>query len=103
MNKNAVKVVQLELKSSDLTCAFSPDRKRAVTGVVNKSVRMWDLETGKCIRQLEGHKERIWGLAWAQISGTFYQDRSTTLQGFGMPIPANACKSWKVTKGSFVI
>jgi ankyrin repeat protein len=61
-----VRVVQLQLQTPrDLTCAFSPDRARAVTGVVGRSVRLWDVETGECLRQLVGHTERVWGLAWS--------------------------------------
>ena len=62
----AVKVVQLQMKTPrDLTCAFSPDRTRAVTGFVGRSMRLWSLETGDCIRQFVGHTERVWGLAWS--------------------------------------
>ncbi len=61
-----VRVVQLQLQTPrDLTCAFSPDRTRAATGVVGRSVRLWDVETGECLRQLVGHTERVWGLAWS--------------------------------------
>ncbi|HEY1336577.1 MAG TPA: ankyrin repeat domain-containing protein [Bryobacteraceae bacterium] len=61
------RVVQLEMKTPrDLTCAFSPDRTRAATGVVGRSVRVWNVETGECLAQLVGHTERIWGLAWSR-------------------------------------
>lgn len=63
----ATKIVTLDYqpKLRDLTCAFSPDRTRAITGVVGRSVRLWDLETGSRLHQFDGHKQRIWGLAWS--------------------------------------
>lgn len=61
------RVVQLQIKTPrDLTCAFSPDRTRAATGVVGRSVRVWNVETGDCLAQLVGHTERIWGVAWSR-------------------------------------
>jgi len=66
-NDGATRVVHLQTNTPrDLTCVFSPDRTRAATGVVGRSVRVWDLETGVCIRQLAGHTERVWGLAWSR-------------------------------------
>lgn len=60
-----VKVVQFNVKSRDLTRVFGPDRRLAITGVACKTVRVWNQETGECIRQLNGHKNRMWGLAWS--------------------------------------
>ena len=55
-----VRVVQLQMQTPrDLTCAFSPDRARMVTGVVGRLVRLWDVETGECLRKLVGHTERV--------------------------------------------
>ena len=34
--------------------------------MVGRSVRVWNVETGECIRQLVGHTERVWGLAWSR-------------------------------------
>ncbi len=64
---NGGRVVQLQMKTPrDLTCAFSPDRTRVATGVVGRSVRVWNVETGDCLAQLVGHTERIWGVAWSR-------------------------------------
>ncbi len=73
----AAAIIRLPMKTpQDLTCAFSPDRQLAATGVVGKSVRIWAVETGECLRQLVGHIERVWGLAWSRdgqriLSGSF--------------------------------
>jgi WD40 repeat protein len=47
-----VRAVQLDLKARDLTCAFSPDRTRAVTGVVGTVARLWSVETGALLRKV---------------------------------------------------
>ena len=56
-----MRVVQLEIEAKDLTCSFSPDRTRAVTGVQGKTVRLWDIETGRCLQAFEGHTRHVWG------------------------------------------
>ena len=58
-------VVQLDIKSRDLTCAFSPDRKRAVTGVVGNVVRLWDTETGDELATLRGHSGNVYSVEFS--------------------------------------
>jgi ankyrin repeat protein len=85
----AVRVVHLQMKTPrDLTCAFSPDRTRAATGVVGRTVRVWNVETGECLRQLAGHTERVWGSAWSP-------DGQRILSGAW----DNTARLWDVTTG----
>ena len=37
---------------------MSPDGRRAVSGRSDATLRLWDLETGQCLRTLEGHAGR---------------------------------------------
>jgi WD40 repeat protein len=47
--------------------AVSPDNKWVISGGMQEStVRLWDLQTGKQTRQLQGHKDEIWGVAFSQ-------------------------------------
>jgi small GTP-binding protein len=39
--------------------AFSPDGKRALSGSGDRSVRLWDLETGRCLRTFNGHTDLV--------------------------------------------
>jgi small GTP-binding protein len=43
---------------------FSPDGKSALSGSADKTVRLWDVETGGCLRVLEGHSDSVLGVAW---------------------------------------
>ena len=39
--------------------SITPDGRRAVSGSVDKTVRLWDIESGECLRILEGHYEKV--------------------------------------------
>jgi len=61
----AEKAFQLDIKTGIRAYAFSPDGRRALTGVNDKTVRLWDLETGRCLRVLEGHTNLVLTVAWS--------------------------------------
>ena len=55
----AEKVIQLDYKEASIsTYAFSPDGKRALTGD-HCDVRLWNVETGRCLRTMQGHASYI--------------------------------------------
>jgi WD40 repeat protein len=43
--------------------ALSPDAKRAVSGAEDKTLRLWDVETGRCLKVFEGHSAGVWSVA----------------------------------------
>ena len=60
------KAIQLDYEAKGIqSYAFSPDGKRALTGANDHAVRLWDLETGQCLRLLEGHTGATWSVAWS--------------------------------------
>ncbi|HEY0511752.1 MAG TPA: TIR domain-containing protein [Thermoanaerobaculia bacterium] len=58
-------VIQLASKADILAYAFSSDGKRALTGCEDNAVRLWDLGTGRCLRVLKGHKDKVWSVDWS--------------------------------------
>src|SRR5271166_1143606 len=43
--------------------AVTPDGRRAVSGSVDRTLRVWDLEVGQSLRTLEGHSNAVVGVA----------------------------------------
>ena len=45
--------------------AWSPDGKQALSGSSDNTVRLWEVDLGRCLRLLEGHYSNIWSVAWS--------------------------------------
>ncbi len=41
-------------------CDFAPDGKALVSGSRDKTVKIWNVESGKCQATLEGHRYLFW-------------------------------------------
>ncbi|KAJ1451750.1 hypothetical protein M885DRAFT_569582, partial [Pelagophyceae sp. CCMP2097] len=48
-----------------LSCAFSPDGKRILTGSYATTARLWDAETGALVATLEGHTDYVMSCAFS--------------------------------------
>jgi WD40 repeat protein len=55
--------------------AFGPDGKRALSGSFDKTVRLWDLATGKVVRRFEGHTLSILSVAFSPDGKPTGRDR----------------------------
>ena len=47
------------------TVCFSPDNNLLATGSEDRTVRIWEVESGKCLQVLAGFAERVWSVAFA--------------------------------------
>lgn len=50
---------------SVLCLAFSPDGRQALSGGADKTLRLWDVATGKELRCFRGHTEEVWAVAFS--------------------------------------
>ena len=47
--------------------SFSPNNLYAVSGSDDKTVRLWNVESGKCLKILEGHTGWVNDVAFSQV------------------------------------
>jgi WD40 repeat protein len=50
-------VVQMGHPQNIYTMAFSPDEEYIVTGSIDKTLRLWEIKTGKEVRTFSGHRK----------------------------------------------
>ena len=48
-----------------LCAAYSPDGKRIVSGGEDKTLKVWDAETGAEVRSLKGHTGAVYSVAYS--------------------------------------
>lgn len=64
-------IYTLSIEDGVTTVAISPDSHYIAAGVLDKSVRVWDINTGYLVERLEnpdGHKDSVYSIAFAPNS-----------------------------------
>lgn len=85
----AEKHIQLDYQGKYFNAyAFSPNGKSILTGSNDKTVRLWDLEKGRCLRELGGHTNEV-------LSVAFSADQRRALSGS----IDNTARLWDLSTG----
>ena len=71
-----------------MSVSFSPDGKTLASGFWDKTIRLWDVETGKEKSLLSGHTDRVWSVS-------FSPDGKTLASGYWN----NPIRLWDVETG----
>jgi len=58
-------VVQTNHFSETWSVAFSPDGRLIASGSDDKTIKLWDIETGRQLRTLWGHVDAVWSIAFS--------------------------------------
>jgi WD40 repeat protein len=45
------------------TVAVTPDGQKVVTGSADRTVKVWEMASGRLLRTLEGHKDTVYAVA----------------------------------------
>ncbi|MEE1203610.1 MAG: hypothetical protein UHN59_04835, partial [Bacteroidales bacterium] len=64
--------------------AYSPDGTKIISGSKDKTIKIWDANTGECLKTLEGHSDDVRSVAFSLdgtkiISGSF--DKTVKIWG----------------------
>jgi WD40 repeat protein len=87
-------VAGLSRRSSVLSIAISPDGRSLASGSGDKTIRLWDLASGKELRRLKGHTDGVRSVAFAP-DGRSPPALSTRRSGCGTWPAARSCAAWK--------
>ena len=59
------RIISLGHAAAVRSVVYSPDGQHALSGSEDKTVRLWDVESGRCLRVLEGHTSGVLSVAWS--------------------------------------
>ena len=48
-----------------LSVSYSPDGTKIISGSRDKTIKIWDANTGECLKTLEGHSSYVWSVAYS--------------------------------------
>ncbi|MEE1323143.1 MAG: hypothetical protein UHE91_04910, partial [Bacteroidales bacterium] len=56
--------------------AYTPDGTKIISGSADKTVKIWDANTGECLKTLEGHSKYVYSVAFSPdgkhiVSGSY--------------------------------
>ncbi len=94
----------LQGHSGQVNCfAISADGKRLISGSLDGSARLWDLETGVELERLAEHKEAVWAVAISPDGKrALFSLGMHQLNGEWTPITDHAIRYWDLEKRKLI-
>ncbi|MDB6122972.1 MAG: WD-repeat protein [Pedosphaera sp.] len=78
------KAIQLDYNATVRVWAFSLDTKRVLSGSHDRTLRLWETETGRCLRVFKGHTDEVWSISWSADQRRVLSCDDTTLRVWNM-------------------
>jgi hypothetical protein len=99
--QTAEKTIQLNCSVPISSYVFSPDGKRAISNGDNSPIRLWDLETGRCVLEVNGKKGGVRCITWsADLSRALSLSESGAI--FLWDMRTGRCLNWWKWKQDWV-
>jgi hypothetical protein len=65
LERQRARVMSLGHTQSVRSVSFSPDGTRALSCSEDRTVRLWDVDSGRCLHAFEGHSDSVLSVAWS--------------------------------------
>ncbi|WP_405734745.1 hypothetical protein OG607_40935 [Streptomyces sp. NBC_01537] len=65
MSRASVRKLLMGHEQDACSVAWSPDGRRLASGSFDRTIRIWDSETGAELKVLRGHQDGVWSVAWS--------------------------------------
>jgi WD40 repeat protein len=49
------------------------------SGSYDRTIRLWDVRTGECLKILDGHTSQVWSVAWRPVGWDAKENRDFVL------------------------
>jgi WD40 repeat protein len=99
---------QSQKKASNLrgrmqSLSWSPNGQTLATSSHDQTAKLWDINTGQCLKTLQGHKHWVWSVRYHQshpvrMVKPWLVSVQTKLRSCRTPTQVNASKPCKVTR-----
>jgi WD40 repeat protein len=99
--QNMVPVVQLGHSAAAVAIAFSPDSRFVLSGSDDRTMKLWEVSTGREIRTFRGIDSNVTAMAYLYLS-SFLEQHPLTLRSLWPPSIKCSGIAWLLVIGNVV-